>query len=105
MPAVTLEKYLWVRLGARQDAGVPRLWGCRLCSGLGVEGAVKDVQLLLTGQFDEVDSIATDTDGEVRVVLWMLHSVLKSVSVEYVDVGVVEAFYSTVFLTLCLHGC
>ena len=76
-----------------------------LGSGLRVEGTVEDVQLLLMCQFDEVDGIAADTDSEVRVVLRVLHRVLKSVAVEHVDVGVVETFHSTVFLALCLHGC
>ena len=50
------------------------------------------VELLLTCQVDELNSVTTHTDGEVLVLflLWVLHSILELVDTEYVHVQVVR---------------
>ena len=50
-----------------------------------------DVELLLTGQVDELNSVAGDADGEVLILLLlgMLHSVLELVHTEDIDVEMV----------------
>ena len=50
------------------------------------------VELLLTGQVDELNCISTDTDCEVLVffLLWMLHSVLELIYTKYVHIQVVS---------------
>ena len=50
------------------------------------------VELLLTCQVDELNSVATHTDSEVLVLflLWVLHSILELVDTEYVHVQVVR---------------
>ena len=66
--------------------------------------SVEDVKLLLASQLDEVDGVAGDANGEVRVVLRVLHRILKGVAVQDVDVGVVQALDAAVVLALRLHG-
>lgn len=53
-----------------------------------VEGARDDLELMLTAELDEVHRIARDSDGELRVVLWVLHSILEHLSVEHVHIEV-----------------
>ena len=50
------------------------------------------VELLLTCQVDELNSVTTYTDGEVLVLflLWVLHRILELVDSEYVHVQVVR---------------
>ena len=55
-----------------------------------MEGAGDNVELLLLGQLDKVDSVARDANGEVRVLLWVLNGVLEGGLVQHVDVGVVQ---------------
>lgn len=42
-----------------------------------VEGSGDDVELLFSGEVDELDSITGNTDGEVSVfwLLWMFHGI------------------------------
>ena len=51
-----------------------------------------NVELLLASKVDELNSVATYTDGEVSI-LWLLrmfHSVLELVYAKYVDIQVVS---------------
>ena len=50
------------------------------------------IELLLTCQVDELNSVTTHTDGEVLVLflLWVLHRILEFVDTEYVHVQVVR---------------
>lgn len=58
----------------------------------GVAGTGDNVQLLLTGQVDELHGIAGNTDGEVRVffLLRMLHGVQQLFLAEHVHVQVMR---------------
>lgn len=51
-----------------------------------------NVELLLTCQVDELNSVTTHTDGEVLVLflLWVLHRILELVDTKYVHVQVVR---------------
>ena len=51
-----------------------------------------NVELLLASKVDELNSVATYTDGEVSILwlLWMFHSVLELVYAKYVDIQVVS---------------
>src|SRR5690606_12979925 len=57
-------------------------------SDLSVEGPRDDVKLLLTGEPHEVHRVAGDPDGELRVLLRVLHGLVEGVAVEDVDVHV-----------------
>ena len=50
------------------------------------------VELLLTCQVDELNSVTTHTDSKVLVLflLWVLHRILELVDTEYVHVQVVR---------------
>ena len=52
-----------------------------------------DIQLLLPGQIDELDSVSGYADREVRILrlLGMLHCVNQFLCAEYIDVEVVSA--------------
>src|SRR3954452_3039166 len=54
-----------------------------------VEGSINDIQLLLPRQPDEVDGVTRDADGQVRILLWMVHGVQKRIAIQHVDVHVV----------------
>ena len=58
-----------------------------------VAGTSDNVELLLTGKVDELNSVAGDADGEVSVLglLGMLHGVLELLDAKDVDVEVVSA--------------
>ena len=53
-----------------------------------VDGAAQHVELLLTCQLDEVHSVTRHTDSELRILLGVLHSILKQLTVEHVHVEV-----------------
>ena len=48
---------------------------------------------MLPGQFDEIDRIAGNADGELRVLLWMIHGVQQRLTVHHIDVHVVAMFF------------
>lgn len=56
-----------------------------------VEGAANDLHLLLAREAHEVDGVARDTDGELGVLLGVLHGILQSLAREHVHVEVVRA--------------
>ena len=56
-----------------------------------MEGARNHVELLLTGELDEVHRVAGDAHGQVRVLLRMLDGVLKLLLAQDVDVRVIQA--------------
>ena len=58
-------------------------------SELIVEGAADDVQLLFAGQFDEVDGVAGNADGQLGILFGMIHGVQQRFAVEDVHVHVV----------------
>src|SRR5699024_7849250 len=72
-----------VRAGVASRSALCPMPSCAL-----VEGAVQHVQLLLTGELDEIDRIAGDPHGEVRIVLRPPHRIDQGVLVEHVDVRV-----------------
>ena len=57
-----------------------------------VEGAADYFELVLTAELDEVDSITTDADGQLRILFGMLHSIFQHFAVEHVHVEVVCTF-------------
>ena len=67
-----------------------RLTGTICLDGL-VERTGDNVCLLLRCKLDEVYCVTGNTDRQLRIVLGMLLSVQKSISVEYVDVEVMTA--------------
>lgn len=56
-----------------------------------MEGARNDLHLLVARELAEVHGVAAHTDGEVRVLLRVFHSVHKHLPVEHVDVDVVAS--------------
>lgn len=56
-----------------------------------MEGAANDLHLLLAGQAHEVDGVARDANGQLRVLLGVLHGILQSFPREHVHVEVVGA--------------
>ena len=77
-----------------------------------MEGAVNHIKLLLPGEFDEVDCIAADPDGELGVQLRVIHSVYQSFPVHYVYVHMVPVLpgiavqqgYQVVLLVLLIFA-
>jgi hypothetical protein len=59
-----------------------------------VEGSGDNVCLLLGSKLDEVYCVSGNADGELRIVLGMLLSIEKSVSVENVNVKMVATLGS-----------
>src|SRR5690554_3496956 len=53
-----------------------------------VEGAREHVELLLAREAHEVHGVARDPDGQLRVLLGVLHGVQERLTVEHVDVHV-----------------
>ena len=58
-----------------------------------MEGSGDNVVLLLLGELDEVYGIAGNPDCELRIVLGMLLSIEKCLTVEDIDVEVMTALY------------
>ena len=58
-----------------------------------MERSVKYIELLLSGQIDELDSVTGYTDREVRILrlLRMLHSIDELLLAEYVHVQMMSA--------------
>jgi len=56
-----------------------------------VEGSADNVCLLLRRKLDEVNCISGYTDSQLRIVLGMLLSIKKSISVENVDIQMMSA--------------
>ncbi len=54
-----------------------------------VESAINNIQLLFTSQSNKVDSIAGDANGQVRVILGMIHRIEKHLTIEHIHVHVV----------------
>lgn len=50
----------------------------------GVEGPGNDLQLLVTGELAEVHGVATHTDGQVGVLLRVLHSIHQHLLVQHI---------------------
>lgn len=48
------------------------------------------VKLLFACKLNEVHGITANTDSELRILLWMLHSIKKQVAVEHVDIDVLS---------------
>src|SRR3954464_3060555 len=63
--------------------------GSFMASGLAVESAIDDIHLLLARQPHEVDRVAGNADGELRVFLRVVHGVEQHLAVENVDVGMI----------------
>ena len=51
-----------------------------------VDGTREHVELLLACELHEVHSVTADADGELRVLLGMIHGVEQELTVEHVDV-------------------
>src|SRR5262245_25497680 len=77
-PRLTRISYgLFAASGACADGGV----GACPIATLSVERAVDHVHLLLAGQAHEVHRVARDADGEVRVLLRVVHRVHQRLAV------------------------
>src|SRR4051812_23690856 len=76
-----------------EGCGAPVPTGMEASAGLmqGMEGAVDDIELLLTRELDEVHRVAGHPDGELRVQLRVVHGMQQGLAVEDVDVDVVAA--------------
>ena len=61
-----------------------------------VDGARKNIQLLLSRQLHEVYRITGNTDGQLRILFGIFHCIFQQRSVEYVDIQVLSAFRSKV---------
>ena len=62
-----------------------------------MEGTGDNFTLLLGGELDEVHGVTGHADGELRVLLGVLHGVLQRCALEHVDVDVVAATISHAF--------
>src|SRR4051812_32694422 len=74
--------------GLFASSGGPCNTGISLMTSLPVEGPVDHIHLLLARQTHEVDGVPRDADGQVGVVLRMVHGVEKRVAIEDVDIHV-----------------
>src|SRR4051812_13652176 len=74
--------------GLFASIGGPCGTGISLMTSLSVERPVDDIHLLLARQTHEVDSVPRNADGQVRVVLRMVHRVEKRVAIQDVHIHV-----------------
>ena len=61
-----------------------------------VDGTTQHVELLFMSQLDEVDRISGHTDGELGILLGMLHGINQQLTVEYIHVEMMTAIGSEV---------
>src|SRR5690242_16585464 len=55
-----------------------------------MEGGVDHIRLLLARETHEVDGVTGDPDGEVRVLLRLIHGIHQRLAIQYVHVHVVS---------------
>src|SRR5205823_2914828 len=53
-----------------------------------VESSVDDVHLLFARQTHEIDCVAGDANGQMRIFFWMLHCIQQHVAIQHVHVHV-----------------
>ena len=61
-----------------------------------VDGTTQHVELLLMSQLDEVDRISRDADGELGILLGMLHGINQQLTVKDIHVEMMTAIGSEV---------
>src|SRR3982750_1786181 len=59
-----------------------------LVSDLAVESAANHISLLFRSKTDEIDGIAKNSNGELRVLVRILHSILERIFIDHVQVHV-----------------
>src|SRR3954464_5451119 len=74
--------------GLFASIGGPCNTGISLMPSLSVKRPVDDIHLLLARQTHEINSVPRNADGEVRVVLRMVHRVEKRVAIQDVHIHV-----------------